>query len=263
MELEDKRPLKYLESNLLKEIPFISHLFSTRMNGWSFNNEELNLGLHVGDQKKAVLKNRRKLCKELSIASEDLVSGEQIHGVQIHQVTLADLGKGSLSCESSLRGIDGLITNVPGVPLFAFYADCTPIYLVDERKEAIALLHAGWKGTVGNIVSEALQAMTNAYGSDPQNIKAWIGPRIESCCYEVGENVLSKIRELNLFKPPFVENRHISLGAINEALLKRAGVLNIEVSPYCTSCHNDLFFSYRKENGQTGRLGALLVINEI
>ncbi|WP_425425454.1 laccase domain-containing protein [endosymbiont 'TC1' of Trimyema compressum] len=80
---------------------------------------------------------------------------------------------------------------------------------------------------------------------------------MESCCYEVGENVLSKIRELNLFKPPFVENRHISLGAINEALLKRADVLNNEVSPYCTSCHNDLFFLIVRKMDRPDDLGLL------
>ena len=165
--------------------------------------------------------------------------------------------------ESSIKGVDGLITNIPGIPLFAFYADCTPIYLVDEKNKAIGLLHAGWKGTVDNIVGEAVLAMTQAYGSKTKDIKAWIGPRIESCCYEVGENVLSKIKDLDLYELPYVDEYTISLGAINEALLKRAGVLNIEVSPYCTSCHNELFFSYRKEHGQTGRLGALLMIKEV
>ena len=86
MDLEDKRTVDFLESNLLKEIPFISHLFSTRKNGWSFSNKELNLGLHVGDNKEAVLKNREKLCKELSIDPETLVSGEQVHGILIHKV---------------------------------------------------------------------------------------------------------------------------------------------------------------------------------
>ena len=263
MDFEDTIALDFLESNLLKEIPFISHLFSTRENGWSFSNAKLNLGLHVGDDKEAVLKNRGKLCKELSIAPEDLVSGEQVHGILIHKVTKEDIGKGSFSYESSIKGVDGLITNVPGIPLFAFYADCTPIYLVDEKNKAIGLLHAGWKGTVGNIVGEAVLAMTNAYGSNPRDIKAWIGPRIESCCYEVGENVLSKIRALDLYELPYLEERKISLGAINEALLKRAGVLNIEVSPYCTSCYNERFFSYRKEEGNTGRLGALLMIKGV
>ena len=105
--------------------------------------------------------------------------------------------------------------------------------------------------------------MHNVYGSNPKNIKAWIGPRIECCCYEVGENVLSKIESLDLLKPPYVKNKHISLGAINEALLRRAGVTDIEVSDYCTSCQNDLFFSHRKEEGKTGRLGAILIIKEV
>ena len=150
-----------------------------------------------------------------------------------------------------------------GFPYLLFYADCTPIYLVDVKKQVIALLHGGWKGTVGNIVGEAVTAMSNAYGSNPEDIKAWIGPRIESCCYEVGENVLTKIESLDLLKPPYVQNNCISLGAINEALLRRAGITDIEVSDYCTSCQNDLFFSHRKEEGQTGRLGAILMIKEV
>lgn len=262
MEIKKSNDLYYFVSPLLKDISFISHLFSTRKNGCSFESKELNLGLHVGDNKEAVLENRKKLCKLLNIDPERLVSGAQVHGTNIKVVTNEDLGKGAKTYDSSIENVDGLITNVPGIPLFAFYADCTPIYLVDVNNKAIALLHAGWKGTVGNIVGRAVAAMTAAYGTNPGDIKACIGPRIEQCCYEVGEGVLSEIKALNLLEEPFVKDDYISLGKINEALLKRAGVNKIEVSPWCTSCNNDIFFSYRKERGKTGRLGALLMINE-
>lgn len=258
-------PLLYGKSRQLSQYPFITHGFSTRIGGVSSVSEggknELNIGLHVDDSTENVLENRRRFASTLGIEAGDIVAGEQVHGTNIRRVTGDDLGKGALSYGSSIEGTDGLITNEPGVPLLGFYADCTPIYLLDPVHKAIGLFHGGWKGTVGNIAGKGVDMMTAEFGSYPGDMVAFIGPRIDASCYEVGAEVIDRLRIEGLDKPPYLmdENR-VSLSAINKYFLEKKGVRKIEIVPFNTGCNLELFFSHRMEKGKTGRMGALFMI---
>ncbi len=169
--------------------------------------------------------------------------------------------------------VDGLITAEPGCGLTMNYADCAPILLYDPVREAIGLGHAGWKGVVNDLPGAMVRAMERAYGSDPAELIAGVGPSIGSCCYEVGEPVISAVTSafddpasLLLSAPPgehgqiAPSSRHFDLPEANRRRLAAAGVQHIEMSNLCTACLTDLFFSHRAEKGRTGRFGAMLVL---
>jgi hypothetical protein len=189
--------------------------------------------------------------------------------------------------EEPLTG-DGLITATPGLLLAIQTADCLPVILVDAKRRAVGVFHAGWRGTVQRIVEKGVGEMVRCFGSRPRDLKAAIGPGISGCCYEVGEEVRTKFESqfgyaAELFRetkesdpvrekypllfltarapghgelPPKI---FLDLVEANRRQLLDAGVLkkNIEASPLCTNCHPELLFSYRREKGKTGRMMAV------
>lgn len=233
----------------------------------------LNLGLHVGDDKTKVIENRKRFCSFCQTDLRRAVCCEQVHGTNIHKVTKKDAGRGAFSLQDTIKNTDGLITNEKNIPLLLFFADCTPLLLYDAKNNAVALVHAGWRGTVGNIAGAALQAMHDAYGTNAADCVAGIGPHIGKCCYEVGPEVAEKF--LSLFSSSIFsaetrdaiitqnsDNYYLSLYEANKALLLRQGVKekNISAEQCCTSCNSDRFYSYRAEHGKTGRHAALLCL---
>jgi YfiH family protein len=168
------------------------------------------------------------------------------------------------------------MTDVPNVLLASFYADCVPLYFYDPEHQAAALAHAGWKGTVQQIAAETIQAMEQAYGSNPQTLVAAIGPSIGSCCYEVDGMVTAKVKrligELNLSDHEqetmmtLSENgkANLNLKEINRQIMIKAGILpiHIEITQWCTGCRRDLFYSHRKEGGLTGRMASWIGIRK-
>lgn len=242
---------RYLESSLLNKYSNIRHIFSTRDYG--------NVGLHVGDEKSKVIKNRKNLASVLGVDVEKLTSGEQVHGTNIHIVKKEDVGKGALDYDNSIKNCDGLITNITDIPLFAFYADCTPIYLYDPLNKVIGILHGGWKGTLGNIVGKSVDIMKEYFNSKEEDLIYVIGPRISIDNYEVSREIIDRLDEMNLKKYPFVIDSSIDLGKINEELLRRKGIKNIEIDNHCT-CRDEMFFSHRCEEGNTGRMGGIITL---
>lgn len=238
--------------------------------------ESLNLALHVGDQAEDVLENRKRLAKALGFRPEAWTSGEQTHGSRVAVVSEQDAGRGYRDRESAFQETDGLITNVPGVLLTSFYADCVPLYFYDPEHGAVGLAHAGWKGTVAEIAVKAVEAMEAAYGTRPEQLLAAIGPSIGDCCYEVDQAVMSRVLPL-LDALNQTENRTavyhesanperwmLNLKEINRMLMIKAGILpsHIECTSLCTSTNNGLFFSHRKENGKTGRMASWIGLKE-
>lgn len=246
---EDKRLLK---SKRVDNLDFIEHAFSTRDFG--------NLGLHVGDVSEHVLENRRKFAAALNIDYKDLVSSKQIHGDKIVRVNMDDVGKGATNYEKSIENCDGLITNIPNLPLFAFYADCVPVFLVDPVKKAIGIVHSGWKGTLYNISGNAIKAFIKEFKSRPKDIIAVIGPYICQGCYEVSDDIIKKFKESGFIEDADVFFNKLDLGNIIKKQLLDRGLVNIEKTEYCTSCNIDIFFSHRKENGKTGRMAGIIMI---
>ena len=245
----DKRLLK---SKKIDDIDFIEHAFSTRDFG--------NLGLHVGDIREHVLENRDQFAKALKLNYKNLVSAKQIHGNKIARVSMSDIGKGATNYEFSIEDSDGLITDIPNLPLFAFYADCVPIFLVDPVNKAVGIVHSGWKGTLYNISGNAINAFIKEFNSRPKDIIATIGPYICQKCYEVSDDIIIKFKESGFIEDEDVLFNKLDLGNIIKKQLLDRGLENIEKTEYCTSCNIDMFFSHRKENGKTGRMAGIIMI---
>ncbi|AWB45355.1 peptidoglycan editing factor PgeF [Paenibacillus sp. CAA11] len=239
--------------------------------------ESFNLALHVGDHPEDVLENRVLLEQELGFEPGAWTCGEQTHGTQIAIVTDEDRGKGRMDRESAFQQTDGLVTNVPGILLTSFYADCVPLYFLDPVHRVVGLAHAGWKGTVGEIAAKMIAVMEQAYGSRREEIRTAIGPSIGSCCYEVDEAVITRVRPVLdqaglqeiAAEPVFRESQNqgrkmLNLKELNRIIMIKAGILptHIECTTWCTSCHNTHFFSYRKENGVTGRMASWIGMKE-
>ncbi|SJZ30757.1 peptidoglycan editing factor PgeF [Selenihalanaerobacter shriftii] len=258
--------LKYYIIEEFAETGLVKHCFSTRLGGVS--NQDfisLNLGLHTGDDKNNVLENRKRICNELGVDYEQIVAGEQVHSDAIKIVNRDDIGKGALDYNDSISATDALITNQPGVTLTSYYADCVPIIILDPKQQVVALAHGGWKGTIKKIGQQTVMKMQEVFDSDPVDILVGIGPSIGPCCYEVDEYVINPLRETfddwqELIEEVGDDRWKLNLWETNCLQLQEIGVLrkNIVVSEICTSCNTDLLYSYRAEDGTTGRMASLI-----
>lgn len=264
-ELRQKGALKYLVIPSFEKTHLVKHGFSTRVGGVSRGAyQSLNLGLKKADEKDRVMENYRLLCDALGIDMNNLVASDQVHGDDIYEVLLQDRGKG-IKRESDIINKDALMTKQKGVALVTYYADCVPLLFLDVGTPAIALAHAGWRGTVKKIGQKTVSQMVKKFGSHPENILVGIGPCIKSCCYEVDEPVVQEFKRAFSYLEELIEDKGgghwmLDLVKANKKQLEDAGIKpqNITVSHYCTSCSNDLFFSYRADHGKTGSLAAVI-----
>jgi YfiH family protein len=159
-------------------------------------------------------------------------------------------------------GYDALITNVPGLMVGVTVADCTPILVFDQRNRAVAAIHAGWRGTVGGIVTSTLLAMQTHYGTKPADCLAYIGTCIDACSFEVGAEVAAQFAHSRTSIDPATGKALVDLKQANADQLRAFGLSDaqIEVSPYSTVLNNSDYFSHRLENGLTGRMLAMIGI---
>jgi polyphenol oxidase len=293
--------LNILRAAHLGKVPWLIHGFSTRAGGFSriLGGNALNLGFTPDDSKAAVERNRSAFLSELGAGGAQgkhpakpqrsadfppLVTIRQIHSDLIRLVDSPD--------QSLLSG-DGLITATPGLLLGIQTADCLPIILVDPKRRAVGVFHAGWRGTIKRIIEKGVGEMRRSFGSHARDLKAAIGPGIHGCCYEVGEEVRSQCESqfayaAKLFReteePDPVREKYpmlfltarapghsilprkifLDLVEANRQQLLAVGVSprNIEASPLCTNCATDLLFSYRAEKGKTGRMMAVVGIRD-
>ncbi len=250
----------------------ILHFITTRHGGYSEKPFcSLNLATHVGDRAEHVLKNRDRLARSFDITKENFFYAQQEHSDKVFLIKDCE----SFHCNNNLAGTippisDALITDYKGVCLLIFVADCVPILLFDCRKKVIGLVHAGWKGTVNLISQKTVQLMQLHYECRVEDIICAIGPSIGPCCYEVGNEVIDKVREsfpegLNLIYSPICSNKYFfDLWQANKMQLLCCGILeeHIEIASLCTSCHSDLFFSSRKEHKHTGRFAAGIMLRK-
>ncbi|UCE20033.1 MAG: peptidoglycan editing factor PgeF [Gemmatimonadota bacterium] len=228
----------------------------------------LNLGFHVGDDNGAVLTNRKRFFQTLSIPFESVVTAQQVHGAEVRVVTEHDCGTGVRSWEEGLPQTDAMVTDVCDVGLLVLVADCAPVLLHDQKRKAVGIAHGSWRGTAEGIARNTVLKMIAEFGCKPENIRAGIGPSIGPCCYRVGEEVISCLKNAapdiwnNLLIPKGKDTVFLNLW---EALLQQlieAGIQRekIEIAGICTACHTDLFYSHRRENGKTGRNGAIIAL---
>ncbi|MUT66179.1 peptidoglycan editing factor PgeF [Paenibacillus sp. NEAU-GSW1] len=276
-----KGPSLFLLSSWMEQNNRLTAGFTGRSGGASESQwASLNLALHVGDRDEDVIRSRELLAEALNWPFEAWTSAEQVHGCEVRHITREERGSGRLTRQSAIQDTDAIMTDVPGVMLTSFYADCVPLYFYDPEHEAIALAHAGWKGTVLEIAARTAERMKEQYGSKPEKLLAAIGPSIGDCCYEVDEHVIGKLRPLlasfekgsghdqNDSAPMMKElgngKAMVNLKQINRQIMIKAGILpiHIELSNWCTGCNRELFFSHRKEGGRTGRMASWIGIRE-
>lgn len=251
---------------LLTLAPRIVHAVTTRFGGWSEGPyASLNLGLHVGDRRDTVLRNRMHVCRRLGFRLDDWVSGEQVHDVEVARVDALDRGRGARSTASAVPGVDGLITATPGLLLVTMVADCYPVVFVDPAIPAVGIAHAGWRGTLDGIVLRMVKRMQEEFGTDPKRLHVWLGPGIGRCCFAVDAALAERFAGTcgDAVVHRRGERHYVDLIEANRSLLRRAGVPEtaIRSNGQCTMCHADRFFSHRREGPVTGRMAGLVGIS--
>lgn len=267
--------MEYLTFPMLEETGVVTHMVSTRLGGVSQGiYASMNYSYNRGDDPAAVDENFRRTAALFQTTPDAFVCSDQTHTTKVRVVTKKDRGKG-VTCRKDYTDVDGLITDVPGLILSTFYADCVPLLFVDPVRRAIGCSHSGWRGTVAEMGRVTVQKMEEVYGSCPGDIVAAIGPSICRDCYEVSADVAEQFEALfDQSRYAFVQKDEIlfakengkyqlDLWKANEAVLLGAGIRkeNLSVTDICT-CHNpDYLFSHRASQGRRGNFGAFLMLN--
>jgi YfiH family protein len=250
----------YQFASLAKQ-PEIVHAVFTRVGGRSARPfDTLNVGQLVGDEPSHVARNRGLVLQTLGLGPQQVVTARQVHGAQVATVDLAHAG-------TIVPDTDALVTNISGMALLLRFADCLPVLLYDPRQGVIALAHAGWRGCLAGVVPRTLWEMQHVHGSDPGEIIACLGPAIGPCCYEVGSEVVDRVRfsfpnHAGLLLAQHDGSMHLDLPAAVRRQLEQAHVQHIEESATCTCCHTEEFFSHRASSGRTGRFAVLLGLRQ-
>jgi YfiH family protein len=243
--------------------------FSTRMGGTSALPENaLNLAGFNEDSAENILENRRRFLKLFPTESGEwaLAGCWQVHGADVRLVNDLAAAKPAEDARGDTIYCDAIVSNASGVLAGVKTADCVPILLGDPKSGAFAAVHAGWRGTLAEVVTRALQQMTTTYKTSARDVCVAIGPAAGSCCYEVGTDVIdpfkAKFPDQELFTETRPSHACINLLESNRSQLIAAGVQpeNIHIAPLCTMCRTDLFFSYRREKVTQGKVGRLMSV---
>jgi len=239
-----------LRPSVFSDHPGLTAGFSTRNGGVSPPPyESLNLGTTTADHPDNVAANRRRFCNALGVSGTQIVEAGQIHGSTVRVATEP----------GGLPDCDGLVTETPGLLLCIGTADCAAVLLADPHAGVVGACHSGWRGTAANVTANTVEAMTDL-GARPSDMIAYVGPCISLDAFEVGPEVASQFNPEHVHRRDEWPRPHVDLKAVIRDQLKQVGLPGerVEVSPYCTMLDNDDFFSYRAEDGVTGRmLGAI------
>lgn len=232
---------------------------TTRTDG----HNEGNVGLHVGDETERVIANRERFFTEANLSLADSVWADQVHGTCVTTVTEADKGKGAHRYAEAIQATDGLVTTATDLPLALVFADCVPLFFCAKDHGVIGMAHAGWKGTVGNIVSSMADEFARL-GVPEQDVEMYVGPAITAEHYEVDRRVLDAVNAVS--SEAYATSVHneseshanLSLQRVNETLAveRNMGVMQSNLS---TASNRD-FFSYR--NGDAKRRFAAVLVKE-
>ncbi len=259
---------------------WLRHGFSTRAGGVSkvygdgggLSKGSLNLGWTKEDDPRHVLENRRRFAQAVAGESARAITVRQVHGTVTHTICSGDGPFETPEGRAVLEG-DGLMTDRPGVLLGIQTADCVPVMVADTRRRAVAVFHAGWRGTVAGIVQKGVEQMRTTYGSDPEDLVAAVGPSIGACCYTVGEEVRDGFKTHYGYADALFGEREgqltVDLWEANRRQLLDAGVEagKITVIGECSGCAVDQsgerkYFSHRIDRGVTGRMMSLIAVVE-
>ena len=260
----------YLSFKALEDTGMVINGFSTRLGGASKGRfATMNFSYSRKDDPADVLENFTRMADALGVERDRMVVSYQTHTTNVRRVTREDEGKGVIR-ERDYRNVDGLITDVPGITLVTFYADCVPLYLVDPVHHAIGLSHSGWRGTVRRMGQVTMDAMKEAFGTRPEDVTACIGPSICRDCFEVGEEVAEAFADA--FDPKYRDALYranakpgkyqLDLWKANEIIFQEAGVPKeqIHTTNIGTMCNSADLFSHRRVGEERGNLAAFLSI---
>jgi polyphenol oxidase len=226
-----------------------------------------NMSFMVGDAPDLVRQNRQAWGEAIGFDSDRLVLARQIHETTVVPVDESHAGSGADSVETSIRRVDGLVTDRPGLPIGVMAADCVPLFVFDPNRNVIGAIHAGWRGTVDGIAVQAVETISETYGSNPADLIAGIGPSICHDCYQVGDEVVQR-----WVSSPFAAGTnaislndfgfYFNLREANQQQLINAGVReeSIEISSVCTRCANGSMFSRRGLGPRTGLFSAIIML---
>ncbi len=245
---------EYIEPCSFSRYRELVALQSTRKGGVSQGPYfSLNMGNNTGESEENVRENTRRLCAALSVDPQRMVSSEQVHGTKI--LSAKEPGR--------YHGYDAFITDTSNLFLCIYTADCYPILLYDPEHHAAGAVHAGWKGSAGRIVMQTIEAMQQNFNSIPAQCIAYIGTGIGAAAYEVGHEVAREFSADTCTASTSSNGGKkymLDLGAVNYQQLIASGLeaSNIERSPFCSFRESDMFFSYRRDQGKTGRMVSLI-----
>ncbi len=253
--------LVYLQALLFKSGGLVEHAFSTRLGGCSSGKlASLNMAYHNGDSNENVFENRRRFFNLFEADYRQIVAASQVHGTAIAVFGHKHKGEGALP-HSAARHCDALVTSEPGLILSAYAADCQLLYFCAPEYPLVAVVHAGKQGTLGSIGPLVVNFLTERYHVKTERLLVAMSPNICRFCYQIGSEEADIFRQAGwsgrLYMEPAAEGRFkLDLGAINLEQLLTAGIDrdNIAISGLCTSCNPDLFYSYRRDRGNTGRM---------
>ena len=253
----------YLSFPLIEKTGIVKHGFSTRLGGVSKGHcGTMNISTTRGDEPKAIEENRRRIAKAIGVDPLDFTYTHQTHTTNVAVVEEKDRG-------GKFPDTDGMVTNVPGICLVTFYADCVPLFFVDPVHRAIGLSHSGWRGPVGRMGKVTLEMMHKQYKTNPSQVFAAIGPSICQDCYEVSGDVIERFKETfdeALWSELFYEKAggkyQLDLWRANLAVLTEAGIPKeqIAVTNVCTHCNPEILFSHRSLGTARGNLSAFLAL---
>lgn len=268
--LNKNKKVYFFTFSALDKFKGVKNAFSTKIGGVSKGIfKSMNLGLSTEDSKENVMLNYQEFANALKVNPNNFVITKQVHSTNVRVVNNDDRGKGFSRLRDE-EGVDGFVTNTKGLGLCILVADCVPVYFYDPVKEVIGLVHSGWKGTLGQISSNAISIMSEKFGSNVEDIITVIGPSICQDCYEVSKDLFEQFKGVyndeqmkDIFLPG-KDSEHYQLGlwkAIKYTLLG-CGIKeeNVHCTDVCTCCNPDLLFSHRFTNGKRGNLAAFLML---
>lgn len=241
----------------------LRHGVFTRHGGVSAGNfDSLNVGGMLGDSQANVNENARRVYNAVSLHPHQVCTVWQVHGADTVFVTEPQPQR------KWIARADAMMTNRPNLGLAMRFADCVPVLFFDPVHHAIAIAHAGWRGTVAGIVGSVVEAMQTTFETQPTDLQAAIGPSIGPSRYQVGEEVVDAVRDRfrhvdGLITRANDGSAYLNLWEANRRLLSACGVEHVEVAGICTAENTDDFYSHRAEKGKTGRFGAVIALNDL
>ena len=229
------------------------------VDGYLFNDENIKIAFTNRNVDAKSSEDMKNFSAKYGFNHDNIVYNTQVHGADVRIVESGD------DFTENGKEADGLITSLQATPLLIFTADCVPVVFYDKKQGVVALAHAGWRGTYGNIAGEMVNIMTDKYGCKVEDIKTIIGPSVSVDNYEVSYDLIEKFSALEVqgYYKEVDGKYYLDLWKLNKELLKKCGILedNIKIIDFCTVRDNDKFFSYRLDNATPKRIGTIIQLD--